>query len=209
VVTVPRSVGGVVEIGDRLDLGGRTDHRAPGPGAVRSLDQGDHGIGNLGGVAGRLRAATGDRGDVPTEGLTVRRQTGLVGRHGGVDADVGGVRRRVEDHRLHPGRGQLVVPGLGQGGQRGLARGIESAERHRHPRGDRADLDQGSVPLPAQVRDRGPVDPHGAEHVDVELALHLLGGERLDRAHEDPAGVVDHHVEPSGGAHHGLDRPVR
>jgi hypothetical protein len=41
-------------------------------------------------------------------------------RHDGIDADVGGVRGRVDDHRPDTAGRQHVVPRLGQAAERGL-----------------------------------------------------------------------------------------
>ena len=63
------------------------------------------------------------------------------------------------------------------------------------------------------MRQGGPVDPRGAEGVDVEQIDHLLGGVGLGVAEGQVAGVVDHDVEPSrlvdDGRNSGVGRLLR
>ena len=54
-----------------------------------------------------------------------------------------------------------------------------------------------ATPLPAQLRQRGAVDPLRAQHVDVVELGKLFRSERLGRAERHVAGVMNDHVQPA------------
>ncbi len=110
------------------------------------------------------------------------------------DAVAGVLDRRHLGELDDGGLGGAVGRGVGPGGEPGDRRGEHDRTR----------------PLRAHDRHRGPDAVDGAEHVDPERALPVLGGEVVDAAvGREHAGVADQGVEPAealdGPGDDGLD----
>ena len=116
----------------------------------------------------------------------LRRGSADVGRH---EARLDQAHEDVEPGELHPQRvGERLDGELG-GPVHAHAREGDTADH-----GAQVDHAPGA-PGPHRGKE-GPRHAQQPEHVRLELVLDGLAGERLDRAAQGVAGIVDQHVEP-------------